>query len=90
MAEATPCGCAICRNLGELKLKVIVHVGRAVFHEIAGRPQISGADVILAHRLLKNSLPNREYLLLSEPAFRLGPGWTPPSKRSRRLQGFGT
>jgi hypothetical protein len=69
-AEATPCGCAICKNLNDLKLKVIVHVGRAVFHEIAGRPQISGADVILAHRLLKNSQPNREYLLLTETAYR--------------------
>ena len=68
-AEATPCGCAICKNVHELKLKVIVHVGRAVFHEIAGRPQISGPDVILAHRLLKNSLPNREYLLLTEAAY---------------------
>ena len=68
--EATPCSCAICRNPEELKLKVIVHVGRAVFHEIAGRPQISGADVILAHRLLKNSQPNREYLLMTEPAYR--------------------
>jgi hypothetical protein len=75
VAEATPCGCAICRNLDELKLKVIVHVGRAVFHTIAGRPQISGADVILAHRLLKNSLPNREYLLMTEAAYReLGRG----------------
>jgi hypothetical protein len=69
-AEATPCPCAICRNAKELKLKVIVHVGRAVFHEIAGRPQISGADVILAHRLLKNSQPNRNYLLLTEAAYR--------------------
>jgi hypothetical protein len=68
--EATPCGCAICRNLKELKLKVIVHVGRAVFHEIAGKPQVSGADVILAHRLLKNSQPNREYLLMTESAHR--------------------
>jgi Protein of unknown function (DUF2652) len=69
-AESTPCGCAICRNLEGLKLKVIVHVGRAVFHMIAGRRQISGADVILAHRLLKNSQPNREYLLMTEPAYR--------------------
>jgi hypothetical protein len=69
-AESTPCGCAICRNLEGLKLKVIVHVGRAVFHAIAGRRQISGADVILAHRLLKNSQPNREYLLMTEPAYR--------------------
>ncbi|MGH7287298.1 MAG: DUF2652 domain-containing protein [Myxococcota bacterium] len=90
--EATPCGCAICENLGELKLKVIVHVGRAVFHEIAGRPQISGADVILAHRLLKNSLPNREYLLLSEAAYRelgreLGAAFEPGAES---YEGFGS
>jgi hypothetical protein len=68
--EATPCRCAICRNASELKLKVIVHSGRAVFHTIGRRPQVSGADVILAHRLLKNSLPSNEYLLMTESAYR--------------------
>jgi hypothetical protein len=90
-AEATPCGCAICRNLDRLRLKVIVHVGRAVFHEIAGRPQISGADVILAHRLLKNSQPDREYLLLTDAAYRelgrqMGPGF---EKSAETYEGFG-
>lgn len=89
--EATPCGCAICRNIHELKLKVIVHVGRAVFHEIAGRPQIAGADVILAHRLLKNSLPNREYLLMTEAAYReLGREMRAEFEEgSERYEGFG-
>jgi len=68
--ESTPCKCAICRNVEELKLKVIVHSGRAVFNAIAGSPQISGTDVILAHRLLKNSVPSSEYLLLTESAYR--------------------
>ena len=69
-AEATPCKCAICRNANGLKLKVIVHSGRAVFHTIGRFAQVSGADVILAHRLLKNSVPSDEYLLMSEPAYR--------------------
>jgi Protein of unknown function (DUF2652) len=69
MMEATPCPCAICRNSDQLGLKIIVHAGTAVFHSIAGRPQVSGPDVILAHRLLKNSVPGNEYLLLSEAAF---------------------
>jgi hypothetical protein len=91
-AEATPCGCAICKNIDELKLKVIVHVGRAVFHEIAGRPQISGTDVILAHRLLKNSLPNREYLLMTEAAWReLGAGMGVTFEQGvERCEGFGS
>jgi len=69
--ESTPCGCAICRNSDQLGLKIVVHAGEAVFHEVAGRRQVSGPDVILAHRLLKNSVPSKEYLLLSEPAFAL-------------------
>ncbi len=68
-AEATPCGCAVCRDAGNLKLKLIVHSGRAVFHSIGGRPMVSGADVILAHRLLKNSVPGTEYLLMTEAAY---------------------
>ena len=91
-AEATPCGCAVCRNLSDLKLKVIVHVGRAVFHTIAGRPQISGTDVILAHRLLKNTQPDREYLLMTEAAHRelgseMGGEW---EGGGERYDGFGT
>lgn len=70
-AESTPCGCAICRNGDKLGLKIIVHAGEAVFHEVAGRPQVSGPDVILAHRLLKNSVDSNEYLLLTENAFQL-------------------
>lgn len=75
VAESTPCGCVACRNVDGLKLKVVVHSGTAVFHTIAGLPQIAGTDVILAHRLLKNSVPSDEYLLMSEAAWReLGNG----------------
>jgi hypothetical protein len=69
-AEGTPCKCAICKNADQLKLKVIVHSGRAVFHSIGRFAQVSGADVILAHRLLKNSVPSDEYLFMTEPAYR--------------------
>ena len=69
LQEMTACKCAVCENADELKLKIIAHTGRAVFHSIGGRRQVSGADVILAHRLLKNSLPDAEYLLLSDAAY---------------------
>lgn len=67
--EATPCKCAICRNSKELALKIIVHTGTAVFHQIGGFNKVSGPDVILAHRLLKNSVPEKEYLLMTEAAY---------------------
>jgi class 3 adenylate cyclase len=68
--DSTPCGCAICRNGEKLALKIIVHTGTAVFHKIGGVDKVSGPDVILAHRLLKNSVPDKEYLLMSESAYR--------------------
>ena len=65
-----PCPCAVCKDVHQLKLKVIVHSGRAVFNTIGGFAQVSGTDVILAHRLLKNSVPSHEYLLMTETAYR--------------------
>jgi hypothetical protein len=69
-AAATPCACSVCRDADTLKLKLIVHSGRAIFHTIGGRALVSGADVILAHRLLKNTVPGTEYLLMTESAYR--------------------
>jgi hypothetical protein len=70
LQESTECPCDVCAHIDELSLKIVVHSGKAVFFSIGDRPQISGVDVILAHRLLKNSVPSHEYLLLSEAAYR--------------------
>jgi len=68
-AEITPCDCPACRHVDELKLKIIVHTGRAVFHTIANIPQVSGTDVIIVHRLLKNTVAGGEYLLMTDAAY---------------------
>jgi hypothetical protein len=68
--ESTLCRCGTCQNADRLKLKVIVHSGEALFHKIDRFQNLSGVDVILAHRLLKNSLAGGEYLLLSDAARR--------------------
>lgn len=90
-AETSTCQCAVCANAKELRLKIIAHSGRAVFHEIGSRSQVSGSDVILAHRLLKNSVPSHEYLLMTEAAYRdLGPGMAGEfAMRSEDCEGFG-
>jgi len=67
--EASPCKCTFCRNGKDLALKIVVHTGSAVFHQVGGYNKVSGPDVILAHRLLKNSVPDKEYLLMSEAAY---------------------
>ena len=65
------CACSACSNLNQLKLKLVCHFGRAVIHQIAHFQELAGVDVIIVHRLLKNSVPSREYLLLTEPAWLL-------------------
>lgn len=62
------CKCGACTNIEKLKLKVIVHSGRCALYEIANLTELSGVDVIVVHRLLKNSVGLSEYVLLTEAA----------------------
>jgi hypothetical protein len=69
LAAALACPCAACRNLDKLRLKVVAHAGRAVRHRVGRFEELTGVDVILVHRLLKNRVQGNSYLLLTEPAF---------------------
>jgi len=71
MAGDESCACKACRSVGNLDLKIVAHHGRFLRQVVGGRDQVAGADVILAHRLLKNGLARgRAYLLLTEAALR--------------------
>lgn len=48
-----------------LKLKAVLHHGEAVFSHLHGFTKIAGPEVILAHRLLKNSVAGDEYVILT-------------------------
>ena len=50
------CFCEACCNIGALKLKTILHYGQVVIKQVRRQEELAGRDVILAHRLLKNSL----------------------------------
>ena len=52
---ATACDCQACSLAPRLDLKLFVHHGTFVRHRIAGRDELAGPDVILAHRLLKGN-----------------------------------
>jgi len=54
-----------------LRLRVLLHFGRAAFKNVGRFEEIAGEDVILIHRLLKNSIPAREYILMTETFHRL-------------------
>src|SRR6188508_3753198 len=53
---ATSCDCNSCRLAPRLDLKVFLHHGSYVHSRIAGRDELAGPDVILAHRLLKGAV----------------------------------
>src|SRR2546425_4786775 len=59
MARATTCRCNACAAIGSLGLKFIVHYGTFVIERDDGRDDLAGPDVILIHRLLKNSISDR-------------------------------
>jgi len=52
LAEDLEPGCRACAELKALDLKIILHRGQILIHEVLARPEISGPAVILAHRLL--------------------------------------
>jgi len=63
------CRCSACVEVGDLKLKIIAHSGEALLTHVGEFPALSGIDVITVHRLAKNSVPEDEYVLLTEAAY---------------------
>ena len=56
---ASRCDCNACIRIPDLDLKVLAHHGLVVRQRMAGREELVGSDVIVAHRLLKNDIEAR-------------------------------
>jgi hypothetical protein len=57
MVRSTTCICDACRSIGGLDLKFVAHYGTFIVdHDDDGRVDLAGPDVILVHRLLKNTV----------------------------------
>jgi uncharacterized protein YndB with AHSA1/START domain len=54
--QATSCECNACMRIPDLNLKFVAHHGLAIRQKVAGREELLGSDVIVVHRLLKNSV----------------------------------
>lgn len=63
------CTCGACSNIEKLNLKMIAHYGSAAIDKIGQFDELSGLDVILVHRLLKNKIKENRYLLLTEQIY---------------------
>ena len=66
MQQHTICPCGACQAVINLTLKFVAHHGPLAEIKIGRFVKQSGPEMIVAHRLLKNSIQNHEYLLMTE------------------------
>lgn len=67
MKNDIACECASCEQLDKLSLKFVVHVGEVADQKVKRHVELAGFDVILVHRMLKNTVPVAEYVLMTDP-----------------------
>jgi len=68
LVSVNSCPCGGCKNMNLLRLKIIAHKGIALKYKMGEFTELSGKDVIIVHRLLKNTIPSNKYIMLSEAA----------------------
>src|SRR2546426_5063327 len=66
VAARSTCQCGACSRTNDLTLKFIVHAGEFDTQRIGSREELIGSAVVVAHRLLKNSVSVKEYVLMSK------------------------
>jgi len=89
LVEHNTCPCDACTRIQTLDLKAILHHGEAAIKKFRRFEELAGENVILAHRLLKNSVARKEYVLMSDPFFRLLGGLPGEALESRTEQAEG-
>lgn len=60
--------------INRISMKFVVHKGSWQFDQVGPHVKLIGADVILAHRLLKNKVESDSYFLFTEPFFQAAGG----------------
>jgi uncharacterized protein DUF2652 len=66
-----------------LTIKAVVHCGEVLVHKVRRFEELSGTSVIVAHRLMKNHVPIKEYILVSDAFCRASGGM--PGQPGTRL-----
>ncbi len=92
--QATSCDCNACQLIPELNLKFVVHHGQFARQQVAGGEELTGPDVILVHRLLKNTVRDefdlRGYAFFTQPcieALEIDPGALSMREHHERYDG---
>ncbi len=70
MTLNTTCRCNACANINTLGLKIVMHCGEFETTDIGGRETVTGPNVIMVHRLLKNQIRETtgiaDYMLVTQ------------------------
>ena len=87
MVLNTTCPCAACSNIPSLGLKIVMHCGEFQKTMVGGIETLTGAEVVVVHRLLKNQVREKtgisDYLYVTQACVddlgieRIVAGWTP-------------
>ena len=93
MTRATTCRCDACKAIPTLGLKFVTHFGTFMVERDDGREDLAGPDVILVHRLLKNTISDaggpQAYAFFTEACMkRLPPSFNLP-QHSEVYESFG-
>jgi len=64
------CNCGACSTASKLSLKIIIHASEIGFTFVNNLKKPFGPGLIKAHRLLKNSIFEKEYVLFSDEFFK--------------------
>jgi arsenite methyltransferase len=68
LASTSICKCEACSNIGKLRLKIVAHSGEAMVSKFGNLTELTGVDVIIVHRLLKNTIDGDDYIFVSDTA----------------------
>ena len=85
------CPCEACCKIDKLKLKAVLHHGEVAVKRLRQFEELAGKDVIIIHRLLKNTIDRNEYILITDDFYQLsGSGtYAAPDVRTEHCEGIG-
>ena len=92
LSDCSLCVCEACASVDKLRLKAVAHHGDAVFSKVGQFQKVAGVDVIKAHRLLKNSVAEDEYILATSDFNKLANniGTLDPHPRKEKYDDIGS
>ena len=93
MTRETTCRCDACRAIPSLGLKFVSHFGSFMIENDDGREDLAGPDVILVHRLLKNTISNdggpQAYAFFTGACMKRMPSWFTLPEHREIYESFG-